>query len=70
MKIIAKKDSNKKDWSLVQEGDLFRIGGDSDIYMKIEDNLTGFNAILLKDGILVTICCSNVYSVNAHLVEE
>lgn len=70
MKIIAKEDSNKKDWSLVQEGDLFRIGGDSDIYMKIEDNPSGYNAIRLKDGIMVTIYCHKVYSVNAHLVEE
>lgn len=70
MKIIDKDASSKKDCSLIQVGDLFRIGGYNDIYMRIEDNASGYNAIRLKDGIMVAMYHHNVYSVNAHLVEE
>lgn len=70
MKIIDKDTSSKKDWSLVQVGDLFRIGGDNDIYMRIEDNASGYNAVSLNSGMMVSIYLHKVYVVNAHLVEE
>jgi len=55
MKIIDKNISSKKDWSLIKTGDLFRIGGDNDIYMRIEDNASGYNAISLNSGIMVAM---------------
>lgn len=70
MEIIDRDTSSKKDWSLIKMGDLFRIDGDNDIYMRIEDNKCGYNAVSLNSGIMVSMCQHKVYVVNAHLVEE
>jgi hypothetical protein len=71
MKIIDKDTSSRKDLSLLEEGDLFRIAGDNDIYMKINDMLSQRNAVRLVDGKLMNISYYNiVYKVNAYLVEQ